>query len=88
MGTGLERNGEHDVEYEFETLPALTGIACGGPVADAEAYADAVCDCEDKECVDKLKEYFEKKAEENKTAHLSDEDKTPSTRQMSGSRIV
>ena len=56
-------------------LTALTGIACGGPVADAEAYADAVCDCEDQECVDKVKEDFEEKAKEAKSADLSDDDK-------------
>ena len=66
---------ENTMRNMIIALTALTGIACGGPVADAEAYADAVCDCEDQECVDKVKEFLKRRPRKTKSADLSDDDK-------------
>ena len=56
-------------------LTALAGIACGGPVADAEANADAVCACEDAKCVEDLKDDALNKEIEEFLKEASDEDK-------------
>ena len=57
-------------------LTALTGIACGGPVADAESLKDEVCGCEDLECAEKAFEAKEKELKDkySKTEDISEED--------------
>ena len=58
-------------------LTALAGIACGGPVSDAESMADAYCECEDKECIEKVEEDYKDKSKEIEEAlkEASDDDK-------------